>query len=102
MHRFTIVLGTCGLAGFAVVDMLKYCAVFVGSFVQVCLKIRTSPTWVKHPDNFSDKLKTTKDPTKAVQYFIIPTAANYYSLESMVIEEENPKLYLRYKKNNKL
>ena len=30
------------------------------------LKIRTSPTWERHPDNFSDESKTTKDPTKTL------------------------------------
>ena len=42
----------------------------------LALKIRTSPTLEKHPDNFSDVVKTTKDPTKTAQYFIISTTAN--------------------------
>ena len=73
------------------------------------LKVRTSLTLEKHPDNFSDKLKTTKDLTKTAQYFNTSTIANsaktqihdnfkvlkwcqlwnLYCLESMVIEEEN-------------
>ena len=40
------------------------------------LKIRTSPTWERHPDNFSDESKTTKDPTKTAQYFNTSTIAN--------------------------
>ena len=40
------------------------------------LKIRTSPTWESHPDNFSDKSKTTKNPTKTAQYFNISKFAN--------------------------
>ena len=42
------------------------------SFTNIlALKIRTSPTWERHLNNFSDESKTTKDPTKTVQYFNI-------------------------------
>ena len=40
------------------------------------LKIRTSPTWERHPNNFSDKSKTTKNPTKTAQYLNTSTIAN--------------------------
>ena len=29
--------------------------------------IRSSPTWERRQDNFSDESKTTKDPTKTAQ-----------------------------------
>ena len=40
------------------------------------LKVRTSPTWKRHPDNFSDESKATKGPTKTALYFNISTTAN--------------------------
>jgi len=40
------------------------------------LKIRTFPTWERHPDNFCDESKTTKDPTNTAQYFSTYTTAN--------------------------
>ena len=85
------------------------------------LKIRTSPTWERHPDNFSDKSKTTKDPIKTAQYFNTSTIVNpakiqtsnnfkvlkqcklqnLYSLESMIIEEENPRSNTQITSNGK-
>ena len=38
-------------------------------FINILALIRTSPTWERHPENFSDDLKTTKDPTRTEQYF---------------------------------
>ena len=33
-------------------------------------------TWERHPDNFSDESKTTKDPTKTAQYSSTSTIVN--------------------------
>ena len=41
------------------------------------LKIRTSHTWERHLDNFSDKSKTIKGPTKIAKYFNTSTTANH-------------------------
>ena len=47
------------------------------SFTNIfALNIRTSFTWEIHPENFSDKTKTTNSPTKTAQYFNISTFAN--------------------------
>ena len=42
----------------------------------LALKIRTSSTLERHPDNFSDELKTTKNPIKIAQYFNTSKIAN--------------------------
>ena len=40
------------------------------------LKIRTSPTWERHQDSFSNESKTTKGQTKTVLYSSTSTIAN--------------------------
>ena len=40
------------------------------------LKIRTSPTWERHQDSFSDESKTTKGPTKTARYSSTSTIVN--------------------------
>ena len=45
-------------------------------FLSYNFQLLTYPTWERHPDNFSDESKTTKDPTKTAQYFNTSTIIN--------------------------
>ena len=42
-------------------------------------------TWERHPDNFSDKSKTTKDPTKTAQYSSTSIAVNPAKIQTSTI-----------------
>ena len=64
----------------------------MSSTIILVLKTRTS-TWEIHPDNFSDESKTTKDPTKTVQYFNTSTSENPSKTETSMTVSKRRKIF---------